>query len=329
MACTFWIKLYKNTVLSSVMNSADLDELVTRVPGVWRSNALARGDALDARGARVRVLASGHAALDAQLPGGGWPSGGVIELLQPRAAWESGQGVWALLGPGLAQAACLGAPGALPIHLLRATQPTRKLHKALARPPNAAPARPPNKAPKAPSAHQSGIALIGMPQQPFAPALGRIGLPVDRLIWVRREAGPSTGSAGSAHADLHDFWATEQALRCADVAAVAAWLPRLTHAQLQRLNHCASGKWLFVWRPESALRDATPARLRLWVGGDFGEAQQPHFGSVVRVLKRQGPPMVGELRLGWQGLAVPALAARPKPAAPSVNAVPPGLALAA
>jgi len=43
---------------------------------------------------------TGHAALDAELPGGGWPVGSMVEVLQAR----TGPHVWQLLLPGLAQA---------------------------------------------------------------------------------------------------------------------------------------------------------------------------------------------------------------------------------
>ena len=46
------------------------------------------------------VLATGHAALDAQLPGGGWPVGAMVEILQA----QSGQNEWRLLLPALAHA---------------------------------------------------------------------------------------------------------------------------------------------------------------------------------------------------------------------------------
>ncbi|WP_169787981.1 translesion DNA synthesis-associated protein ImuA [Caldimonas brevitalea] len=45
--------------------------------------------------APTAVLPSGHAALDRQLPGGGWPCGAVTELLQPQA----GVFEWRLLAP--------------------------------------------------------------------------------------------------------------------------------------------------------------------------------------------------------------------------------------
>jgi len=62
------------------------------LPNVWRVPELAQ--------AQEAVVSTGHAALDAQLPGGGWPVGSMVEVLQAR----SGPHVWQLLLPGLAQA---------------------------------------------------------------------------------------------------------------------------------------------------------------------------------------------------------------------------------
>ncbi|MDP3699426.1 MAG: translesion DNA synthesis-associated protein ImuA [Hylemonella sp.] len=59
------------------------------LPGVWRGDAWA--------GSPGAVVASGHGALDAELPGGGWPTGELIDLLQPPAGWHE----WRLLLPAL------------------------------------------------------------------------------------------------------------------------------------------------------------------------------------------------------------------------------------
>lgn len=48
---------------------------------------------------------SGHAALDAQLPGGGWPRSAMTEVLQPAPLLAE----WRLLGPGLASLVARGA----------------------------------------------------------------------------------------------------------------------------------------------------------------------------------------------------------------------------
>jgi protein ImuA len=59
---------------------------------VWRADALA-----EASGLGAGVVASGHTALDAQLPGGGWPVGALCEILQD----HPGQHEWRLLLPAL------------------------------------------------------------------------------------------------------------------------------------------------------------------------------------------------------------------------------------
>ncbi len=56
---------------------------------VWRADELARPAG--------RVLATGHGLLDLQLPGGGWPVGAMVEILQA----QSGQNEWRLLLPAL------------------------------------------------------------------------------------------------------------------------------------------------------------------------------------------------------------------------------------
>jgi len=60
--------------------------------GVWRGTELARHT--------QATLPSGHAALDAELPGGGWPLGQLSEILQA----QSGLFEWRLLLPALQQA---------------------------------------------------------------------------------------------------------------------------------------------------------------------------------------------------------------------------------
>jgi len=57
-------------------------------PAIWRGRSAAR----------LAVLPSGFAALDAELPGGGWPRHGLIEVLIPRF----GGGELSLLLPALA-----------------------------------------------------------------------------------------------------------------------------------------------------------------------------------------------------------------------------------
>lgn len=64
--------------------------------GVWRADQLAQP--------AQTVVSSGHAALDAELPGGGWPLGQLTEVLQ----CQEGQHEWRLLLPALKRVVAQG-----------------------------------------------------------------------------------------------------------------------------------------------------------------------------------------------------------------------------
>lgn len=191
------------------------------LPYVWRVEDLA---------AETAVIPCGHAALDAHLPGGGWPVGSMVEVLQE----QPGQHVWQLLLPGLAEA-IRQQPGP--------------------------------------------VVLVSAPFQPFGPSLAAQGLPGERVMCLRADKPAAR------------LWATEQALRCAEVAAVLAWLPQAKSAELRRLHMAAQqhDRLLFVFRGMNARHDASPARLRLSVEGN--QSLQ------VRILKRRGPPLEMPLAL--------------------------------
>ena len=195
--------------------------------GVWRADELGAADA--------PALPTGHAALDAQLPGGGWPVGALTEVLQ--ASPEAH--VWQLLLPALA--------------------------RAVARHPHA----------------RAPVVLIGAPHAPFGPALAAAGVPVEALLWVRAEAASAR------------LWSSEQALRCADVSAVLAWLPQARVGELRRLQLAAARHegLLFVFRPLSAAQGASPARLRLSIASASGAQMEVH------ILKRRGPPLAAPVAL--------------------------------
>lgn len=193
---------------------------------LWRGDELGLADG--------QVIGTGHAALDAQLPGGGWPVGAMTELLQSAPEAHA----WHLLLPALVQAVQGGA---------------------------------------------GPVALIGAPQEPFGPALAARGLPAEALLWVRCEASPAR------------LWACEQALRCADMAAVLAWLPQARVGELRRLQLAAAqhDALLFVFRPETAARMTSPARLRLRLEACAEDGAQLD----VHILKRRGPPLASPIRL--------------------------------
>jgi protein ImuA len=70
-------------------------------PSLWRASQLARG--------RGRVVETGYPALSAEIPGGGWPVGALVDLLVQQA----GVGEMRLLRPAL------GSLGARPIALVQ------------------------------------------------------------------------------------------------------------------------------------------------------------------------------------------------------------------
>ena len=148
------------------------------------------------------------------------------------------------------------------------------------------------------------LVLVGPPHVPFGPALQAQGLAVQRLLWVN----PNQMQAC--------LWAAEQALRCAGVLAVLAWLPqalRVRPEQLRRLQLAAQsyGKPLFAMRPAQAQGESSPAVLRLLLAPLPGQpAGQAHGtdGLQLQVLKRRGPPLAEPLQLaGRQGRLVAGL----------------------
>ena len=191
---------------------------------IWRGQDLAHRSG--------RVLASGHATLDAELPGGGWPLDGMVELLQ-----ASPQGpFWQLVLPALAQAVAAG---------------------------------------------RGPVVLVAPPHAPFLPGLAAQGVPADRWLCVR------------ANRPAPRVWATEQALRCADVTAVLAWLPQAREPELRRLQLLAQERerLLFVFRPAQAAQNGSPARLRLMLA-PVASSSSPHPDALeVTLLKRRGPPL--------------------------------------
>ncbi len=193
---------------------------------VWHAHALST--------AALPVLSTGDAALDAQLPGGGWPVGALTEILQPPGVHSE----WRLLLPALARAG-LGP-----------------------------------------------VLLVGAPHLPFAPALSARGLAARRMLWVTAQSAASR------------LWSCEQALRCAEVQAVLAWLPQARSDQLRRLQMAAAeySKLLFVMRPEAARDEASPAVLRLHIQpypctSGHASAMPDTDSLYIHLLKRRGPPL--------------------------------------
>jgi protein ImuA len=254
-------------------------------------DALWRGDHLATFSHTVHP--SGHAALDAELPGGGWPSGMLTELL----CSGPGIGEWRLLAPALAALAGAG-------------------REVLCIAPPHTP-------------HGPALAALGLPLgrllwvqmgAPMAAPMAATGAATGARMEV-----PMGVLADAA-------WAAEQALKSGACGAVLWWVPPVAQARrearpatrgnarsglrnarpgsprtegpadglrpdvLRRLHLAAqgSGSLLFLLRPLGAARQSSPAPLRL--------ACRPLGGAAsgdleVEVLKRRGPACAQPLRL--------------------------------
>ncbi len=112
------------------------------------------------------------------------------------------------------------------------------------------------------------IVWVDPPFVPYAPALERSGIELDRLLLVHPSAGgndaPEKGRSGS-DAGHNVLWAVEQALRSGSCAAVLAWLESANDKALRRLQLGAEENacWTVLFRPGATLRRSSPAALRL------------------------------------------------------------------
>lgn len=209
--------------MSAAATTAALSALHDRLQAqVWRASSLGS--------CASPGLASGFAALDAELPGGGWPTRALSEILTP--LW--GVLEWRLLAPALRP--LLAAP-----------------------PPRAVPGRGRGKrvatTATSPPPERRSLLLINPPRTPHLPGLAALGLPPQQLVWI------------AAEKPQQQLWATEQAIKADAAAAVLAWLPQARPEQIRRLQACALGSAapVFLLRPWTARQQSSAAPLRVLV----------------------------------------------------------------
>jgi cell division inhibitor SulA/protein ImuA len=238
------------------MHKNTLDKLLDTTPELWRGRRANH---------RQRTLSTGHARLDARLPGRGWPLGAVTELIAERP----GLGEFSLLRPALAE---LGRQG-------------------------------------------QWLVLVDPPWLPYPSSLQAHGLSLERLLLVR------------SRNEKESRWACEQALRSGRGGAVLAWPERITFTELRRLQLAAqeNARLAFLYRPGSALGDASPAALRLHLqpGG--------RRGTRIDILKCRGshPPAPAWIRFSDYANATPDTAGHEPTAAHPARALLAGRAPAA
>ena len=188
---------------------------LAELPGdlVWRGSRF--------NGTPPKGHATGHPALDAVLPGGGWPDGALVELF--------------IAQPGIGELSLL--------------LPMMRRHTA-----------------------ERWLGWVAPPRLPYAPALAAAGVALERLLWI--------APASPAEA----LWATRQCLASGGCSMVLSWLEKTDMAALRRLQLAAEASHtpLFLFRPQAAARQPSPAvlRLRLEAAGEK---------LAVHVLKRRGP----------------------------------------
>jgi cell division inhibitor SulA/protein ImuA len=243
-------------------------------PAIWRGS-----DLPPPVGA---VLPSGFAALDAELPGGGWPQGSLVEIL----ADGQGIGELSLLLPALKALTREGRgivwilPGECP-QSLRDSPPRDGVCPQSLRdsPPRG----------RATVLGRPGDSCSALPCVPYAPALSAAGIALGHCLVVTPETAPD------------GLWAAEQALRSGACGAVLAWLDgpaaRPDYRALRRLQLAAEagGALAFLHRPAAVATTPSPAPLRLALG-----LQEAHL--CVRLLKRRGAALSSPLLLAVQGL---------------------------
>jgi protein ImuA len=226
-------------------------------PALWRADQLGSG--------RQLSTSSGFAALDAELPGGGWPHRVITELLLP----HPGLGELRLLAPALAAVSHAAAAGPDP-----AVQ----------------------------ALGGRCVMLFDPPAQLYASALAQLGVDARQWLVVHGRAPHGRPAAASPRqgplrqllpqADV--LWALEQALKSGHVGAVLAWLPAPLKADaLRRLQLAAQAHDgpAFIFREIDACQrpSAAPLRLVLQSGGTDS--------VLLKILKRRGPPLARGLKL--------------------------------
>jgi hypothetical protein len=130
------------------------------------------------------------------------------------------------------------------------------------------------------------IVFIAPPLIPYAPALSRFGIVLDRVLLV---------DTASRNADA--LWATEQALRSGACTAVLAWLRAPDDTVLRRLQLAAEARdcALLLFRGIEERARRSPAALRMHV-------TKAGLKTRVEILKcRGGRPFCVELCLPGDG----------------------------
>lgn len=195
------------------------------------------------------TLPTGNAGADALLPGGGWPKGALVELIQSGTdALAPTQAVCSLLLPALIQ-----------LQQERVGVAAQAAHVAWV--------------------GTVGHSALAQSLSLFGPSLAAKGLDVSRLVWVQHASDTAKAWAAQELLRCGDVAGVVVSLAQAD----AHLLRRLHYSAAQH------GKYVWAIRPAQAMAQASPAVLRMqWCAGGWSVLAQP-LGSALQVRKRAGP----------------------------------------
>ena len=233
-------------------------------PALWRAHQLGHQ--------RVATWASGHAALDTELPGAGWPAHALTELLLP----HPGVGEVRLLAPVLARVQ------------------TQQRCVMLLDPPA--------------SLCAWAWAGLGLSTRHLVVVQGAA---LKEVTHKNPHSTPHDTPHNITHDITHNtthntLWALEHALKSGLVGAVLAWLPqRLPPDALRRLQLAAQAHDgpAFLLRHSAARAKPSPAPLRLLLAP--GAPDTLH----ITLLKRRGPLLLRPISVALTPvLSAPALA---------------------
>lgn len=268
-------------------------------PGLWLGHQLGRP--------ADHTVPTGFAALDAELPGGGWPCRGLTELLLP----QPGMGEIRLLAPSLVAVQQAG-------RLVMLFDPPAGLSAA--------------------AWAQLGLDVPELLLIQTRPAGTPPGAPGGH---GKNNQKSDPQSARRSDQDRNSLWALEQALKSGHVGAVLAWIPPLLRTEhLRRLQlaaqaHDGPAFLLRPWSGQEARVHAQPTPSPLRLGLRPGAAPAAAGASAasdavagreqlaVHLLKRRGPPRLQPLVLNLPSvLSAPGALRLPQAPAPSPSAMP-------
>lgn len=229
------------------------------------------------------IVNTGFTELNKALPGGGWQTGTLTELLVERP----GIGEFSLLLPALKSTT---NPSSISARSQLLDQPVdtsiKEVAKEAATESNGKHDNNNVNAPNDNDPVGQWSALVNPPFIPYAPALTNAGVQLNRVLIIDTDDDNDT------------LWSTEQLLRAGIFAMVICWIKKTDHRRQRRLQLAAeTGQSLAVaYRPAAAAKQPSPAALRIHLscqlpqsnGQSNGQSNDLNNGLQLDILKSRG-----------------------------------------